>query len=52
MIAIEADFEIREQHGYARIRINPLQSVEYEPLDIDDLYHEDEDGGPCLIYHK
>jgi hypothetical protein len=50
--AIKADFEIRKQREYARIRINPLRPVEQQPLDIDDLYLEEEGGGSCLICHK
>lgn len=49
---IQADFEIRKQREYARIRINPLRPQSPQTVDIDDLYLEDEGGGACLICHK
>jgi len=49
---IHADFEIRKQREYARIRINPLRPQPTQQIDIDDLYLEDEGGGACLICHK
>jgi hypothetical protein len=49
---IHADFEIRKQREYARIRINPLRPQTVQSVDIDDLYLEDEGGGACLICHK
>jgi len=49
---IYADFEIRKQREYARIRINPLRPTPSAPLDIDDLYLEEEGGGACLVCHK
>lgn len=49
---IQADFEVRKQREYARIRINPLRPQMVPTLDIDDLYLEDEGGGACLICHK
>jgi hypothetical protein len=49
---IHADFEIRKQREYARIRINPLRPTPSVPLDIDDLYLEEEGGGACLVCHK
>lgn len=49
---IKADFELRKQREYARIRINPLRPKTSQPLDIDDLYLEDEGGGACLVCHK
>ncbi|BBB58703.1 phosphoadenosine phosphosulfate reductase [Undibacterium sp. KW1] len=52
LAAIHADFEIRKQREYARIRINPLRPQVNQPVDIDDLYLEDEGGGACLICHK
>ncbi|MDN4056010.1 phosphoadenosine phosphosulfate reductase family protein [Massilia sp. YIM B02763] len=52
MAQIEADFEIRKQREYAKIRINPLRPEIARPLEIDDLYLEDEGGGSCLICHK
>lgn len=50
--AIKADFEIRKQREYARIRVNPLRPAVDEVVDIDDLYFEEEGGGACLICHK
>ena len=50
--AIEADFNIRKQREYARIRINPLRPLKSDAIDIDDLYLEEEGGGACLICHK
>lgn len=50
--AIHADFEIRKQREYARIRVNPLRPQVVKHLDIDDLYLEEEGGGACLMCHK
>ncbi len=52
LAAIHADFEIRKQREYARIRINPLRPKIEHPLEIDDLYLEEEGGGACLVCHK
>lgn len=52
MAEIEADFEIRKQRELARRRPNPLRVVPIEPVDIDDLYFEEEGGGACLVCHK
>lgn len=49
---IKADFEIRKQRELARRRPNPLRVIPIEPIDIDDLYLEDEGGGACLVCHK
>jgi Phosphoadenosine phosphosulfate reductase family len=49
---ITADFEIRKQRELARRKPNPLRVIPIEPIDIDDLYLEDEGGGACLICHK
>lgn len=49
---IQADFQIRQQREYARIRINPLRPKIEQALDIDDLYLEEEGGGACLVCHK
>ena len=49
---ISADFEIRKQRELARRKPNPLRIIPIEPIDIDDLYLEDEGGGACLICHK
>lgn len=50
--AIQTDFEIRKQRELARIKVNPLRPVIEHPIDIDDLYLEDEGGGSCSICHK
>lgn len=52
MAEIETDFELRKQRELARRKPNPLRSVTCEPVDIDDLYLEDEGGGACLVCHK
>jgi hypothetical protein len=49
---VTADFEIRKQRELARRKPNPLRVIPIEPIDIDDLYLEDEGGGACLICHK
>lgn len=49
---IMSDFEIRKQRELARRKPNPLRVIPIEPLDIDDLYLEDEGGGACLVCHK
>jgi hypothetical protein len=49
---IQTDFEIRKQRELARRRPNPLRVIPIEPIDIDDLYLEDEGGGACLVCHK
>ncbi len=49
---IVTDFEIRKQRELARRKPNPLRVVPSEPVDIDDLYLEDEGGGACLVCHK
>lgn len=49
---IVTDFEIRKQRELARRKPNPLRVIPIEPLDVDDLYLEDEGGGACLICHK
>jgi len=52
MTEIETDFEVRKVRELANRRPNPLRATTSEPLDIDDLYLEDEGGGACLICHK
>lgn len=52
MAEIEADFEIRKQRELARRKPNPLRPVASEPIDIDDLFYEEEGGGACLVCHK
>lgn len=52
MTEIETDFEVRKVRELANRRPNPLRAAASEPLDIDDLYLEDEGGGACLICHK
>lgn len=49
---IMADFELRKQRELARRKPNPLRIIPIEPIDIDDLYLEDEGGGACLVCHK
>jgi len=49
---IMADFQIRKQRELARRKPNPLRVIPIEPIDIDDLYLEDEGGGACLVCHK
>ena len=49
---ILADFEVRKQRELARRKPNPLRVIPIEPIDIDDLYLEDEGGGACLVCHK
>lgn len=49
---IVADFELRKQRELARRRPNPLRTIPVEPVDIDDLYLEEEGGGACLVCHK
>lgn len=50
--AIIADFEMRKKRELARRKPNPLRVIPIEPIDIDDLYLEDEGGGSCLVCHK
>lgn len=52
MAQIEAEFEARKQRELSRRKPNPLRPVSCEPVDIDDLYFEDEGGGACLVCHK
>lgn len=52
MAEIETDFEIRRQRALARRKPNPLHPLCSEPLDIDDLFYEEEGGGACLVCHK
>lgn len=53
MAEIEADFELRKQRELARRKPNPLRPTACgEPIDIDDLFYEDEGGGACLVCHK
>ena len=49
---IMMDFENRKQRELARRKPNPLRVIPIEPVDIDDLYLEDEGGGACLVCHK
>lgn len=46
------DFEKRKARIRANIPINPLRPARACPVDIDDVYDEDEGGGACLICHK
>lgn len=52
MQQIENDFNLRKERELARRKLNPLRVTDNEPLDIDDLYMEDEGGGACLVCHK
>ena len=62
MAQIEADFNMRRERDLANRKPNPLRvsaigaletsCIRTEPVDIDDLYMEDEGGGACLICHK
>lgn len=52
MAQIEADFEIRKERELANRKPNPLRINLLDPVDIDDLYMEDEGGGACLVCHK
>jgi len=52
MTEIETDFEVRKVRELANRRPNPLRAAADEPLDIDELYLEDEGGGACLVCHK
>ena len=50
---IEADFVVRKNRERARRPVNALQPIRFmPPVDIDDLFGEDEGGGSCLICHK
>lgn len=49
---ILADFEMRKQRELLRRKPNPLRTIPIQPIDIDDLYLEDEGGGACLVCHK
>lgn len=52
VIQIITDFEARKQRELARRRPNPLREKTSEPIDIDDLFLEEEGGGACLVCHK
>lgn len=62
MAQIEADFNVRRERDLANRKPNPLRVppiglleatfTRNEPVDIDDLYMEDEGGGACLVCHK
>jgi 3'-phosphoadenosine 5'-phosphosulfate sulfotransferase (PAPS reductase)/FAD synthetase len=49
---IKLDFEKRKERELANRKVNPLRAGIEEPIDIDDLYMEDEGGGACLVCHK
>lgn len=49
---ITADFEVRKQRELAKRKPNPLRVIPVEPVDIDDLFLEEEGGGACLVCHK
>lgn len=50
--AIKTEFELRKKREISKIRINPLRPQRQLPIDIDDLYSQDEGGGACLVCHK
>lgn len=52
MAQIEADFLARKERELASRRPNPLRAVMHDPIDIDELYMQDEGGGACLVCHK
>jgi D-alanine-D-alanine ligase len=52
MLQIKNDFEARKQKELANRKVNPLRVFNYENLDLDDLYLEEEGGGACLVCHK
>lgn len=52
MAEIEADFNQRKARELSKRVPNPLRAEATEPLDIDDLYLQDEGGGACLVCHK
>lgn len=49
---IEAEFDARKARDLACRIPNPLRVGLVEPVDIDDLYLEEEGGGACLVCHK
>lgn len=49
---IRADFEQRKQRELAQRRLNPLRPIGESPIDIDELFLEDQGGGACLVCHK
>lgn len=52
MRQIEDEFHARKARDLACRIPNPLRTGLTEPVDIDDLYLEDEGGGACLVCHK
>ena len=52
MAEIESDFQQRLAREKAKRVPNPLRVDICEPLDIDDLYLQEEGGGACLVCHK
>ena len=52
IVEIMAEYEVRRARLRKSIPINPLRPVKAFPVDIDDVYGEDEGGGACLICHK
>lgn len=51
IIQIKQDFDVRKKREEERRPVNPLRQWD-EPIDIDDLYGEDEGGGSCNVCHK
>ena len=52
MQEIETDFQLRLAREKERRVPNPLRDETCDPLDIDDLYLQEEGGGACLVCHK
>jgi hypothetical protein len=52
MQQIEQDFNARKERELVQRKSNPLRISLNEPVDIDEMYLEDEGGGACLICHK
>lgn len=52
MAQIVSDFNERKSRELLRRTPNPLRSESNEPIDIDDLYLQEEGGGACLVCHK
>lgn len=52
MVQIESEFNSRRERELASRKPNPLRISAIEPVDIDELYLQDEGGGACLVCHK
>lgn len=49
---IKADFELRRKRESEKRVLNPLRAFINQPIDIDEIYYEEEGGGACLVCHK